>query len=64
MIGQPAGFEVLVHELPAEADHDERCGQEEIVGLDESPLECGEEVRPRFPSANHWHSRQRIQDFA
>ncbi len=44
---------------------DERCGQEEVVGLDESPLGREEEVRlARFPSANHWHSCQRIQDFA
>ena len=33
--------------------NDERCGQEEAVRLDESPLGCEEEAcLARFPSAN------------
>ena len=37
---------------------DERCGQEEIVRLDESPLGGEEEGRlALFPSANHSFTR-------
>ena len=44
---------------------DECCGQEEVVGLDESSLGCEEEGRlARYLIVDHWHSCQRIQDFA
>jgi len=45
--------------------NDERCGQEEIVRLDESSLGCEEEVGlARYLIVDHWHSCQRIQDSA